>query len=358
MKKELKRYNRQMRLPEIGQEGQEKLLGASLLCIGAGGLGAPALLYLAAAGIGRIGIIDFDRVDESNLQRQVIFSTHMLGRSKAEAAAERLGALNPEIRVEVYNAELNAANAATLFPHYDIILDGTDNFETKFLINDAAVKFGKPWIYGAIQGFDGQVSVFNHQGGPCYRCLYPEKPKGHIMNCAEAGVIGAVAGMVGVTQAMQVMQLVTRHESFAPLSEKLWLIDTRTMQTRILALQKNPSCPLCGRQPQDIILRYESPVCSAVPEISVRQLKEKSGYVLIDVREDEEWRQGHIEGAVSWPLSKLMAGQMPSAQKDSTIILHCQKGMRSLQAASLLQARGFMDVASLAGGYEAWQEGA
>jgi molybdopterin/thiamine biosynthesis adenylyltransferase len=181
----MNRYDRQIRLPEIGREGQDKLLKASVLCVGAGGLGSPALLYLAAAGVGRIGIIDFDRVDESNLQRQVLFDTEAVGKPKALEAARRLKALNPTIQIESYDEELNAENAARLFPQYDVIIDGTDNFETKFLINDAAVKFGKPWIYGAIQGFDGQASVFNFKGGTCYRCLYPEKPKGRIMNCAE-----------------------------------------------------------------------------------------------------------------------------------------------------------------------------
>lgn len=350
------RYGRQISLPEIGLEGQEKLLGASILCVGAGGLGAPALLYLAAAGVGRIGIIDFDRVDESNLQRQVIFSTSSVGRPKAQEATDRLRALNPTLKIDCYIEELNTESAERLFPNYDLILDGTDNFETKFLINDSAVKFGKPWIYGAIQGFDGQVSVFNYKGGPCYRCLQPNKPKGHIQNCAEAGVIGAVAGIIGMTQALQAIQIITGHHSFEPLSGRLWLLDTRTMQTQILALKKNPKCSTCCRDPDEIILRYASPVCDFVEEISVTQLKEKSGYILIDVREKPEWEQGHIDGAILWPLTKMMSGQMPDVEKTSAIILHCQKGMRSLQAARIMRAQNFTDVTSLSGGYEAWQE--
>lgn len=348
------RYMRQTRLPEIGHEGQLKLSQCSILCVGAGGLGSPALLYLAAAGVGRIGIIDFDRVDESNLQRQVLFSNKMLGQPKALSAAQRLEALNPEIHVDAYDMELTAESAATLFPRYDIILDGTDNFETKFLINDAAVKFNKPWIYGAIQGFDGQASVFNFKGGPCYRCLQPQKPQSRITNCAESGVIGAVAGIVGVTQALQAIQMITGHDSFDVLAGKIWLLDTRTMQTRTLALQRNPACACCCRKPEEIILHYTSPVCEFIPEISVSQIKEKSGYVLIDVRELEEWERGHIEGAVLWPLSKLTAGQFPSVQKESEIILHCQKGVRSMKAARIMREQGFADVTSLSGGYEAW----
>ena len=352
----MNRYERQIRLPEIGQEGQDKLLKASVLCVGAGGLGSPALLYLAAAGVGRIGTIDFDRVDESNLQRQVLFDTEAVGKAKALEAARRLKALNPGIQIEAYDEELNAENATQLFPGYDVIIDGTDNFETKFLINDAAVKFGKPWIYGAIQGFDGQASVFNYKGGPCYRCLYPKKPKGRIMNCAEAGVIGAVAGLIGVTQALQAIQIIAGHESFEPLSGKLMTLDTRTMTTRILALKKNPDCPACGKNREEIVLSYSSPVCGFVPEISVVQIKERAGYILIDVREQEEWDQGHIDGARLWPLSKIMQGVFPDLPHGAEIILHCEKGMRSLQAAQIFKDNGFMDVASLSGGYEAWLE--
>lgn len=350
------RYGRQISLAEIGVEGQARLLGASVLCVGAGGLGAPALLYLAAAGVGRIGIIDFDRVDESNLQRQVIFSTASVGRPKAQEAAERIRALNPTIQIECYTEELNADNAARLFPAYDLVLDGTDNFESKFLINDCAVKFGKPWIYGAIQGFDGQVSVFNYKGGPCYRCLQPDKPKGHIQNCAQAGVIGAVAGLIGMTQALQAIQIITDSNSFEPLSGKLFLLDTRTMQSQILALNKNKNCAACCGDPDEIVLHYASRVCDFIPEISVAQMKEKTGYVLIDVRERAEWEQGHIEGAILWPLSKMMSGEMPDIEKKSKIILHCQKGMRSLQAAKIMLSENFTDICSLSGGYNAWRD--
>ena len=350
------RYNRQICLPEIGQEGQERLLRASVLCVGAGGLGSSALLYLAAAGVGRIGIIDFDWVDESNLQRQVIFSTEAVGRSKAAEATQRLRTLNPHIQVVCHDEELNAESAARLFPAYDLVLDGTDNFETKFLINDAAVKFGKPWVYGAIQGFDGQASVFNYQDGPCYRCLQPEKPKGHVMNCAAAGVIGAVAGIIGVTQALQAIQMITGHRDFVPLAGKIWLLDTRTMQTRLLHLKKNSACPACGSGKNDIVLRYASALCAAITDISAQQLNEKEGHILIDVREDAEWQAGHIKGAVLWPLSRMVAGQVPVLQKDSDIILYCQRGARSLHAAMILRDEGFTRLGTLSCGYEGWPE--
>lgn len=354
--KKTDRYDRQTRLPEIGQAGQDKLREAAILCVGAGGLGAPALLYLAAAGVGRIGIIDFDRVEESNLQRQVIFSGNDTGKPKARVAAEKLKALNPDIRVDCYEAELNAESAARLFPSYDIILDGTDNFETKFLINDAAIKFGKPWIYGAIQGFDGQASVFNEKGGPCYRCLQPEKPKGPIQNCAENGVIGAAVGIIGVTQALQAIQMFVGHDDFSPLIGKIWLLDTRTMQTKTLALQKNPHCPVCARKPEEIILRHAAPACDFIPEISAAQLKEQGPFTLIDVREMHEWDKGHIGGAVLWPLSRLVKGDFPALGNDERMILYCQKGGRSLQAARLMKGRGFKDVTNLNGGYASWQE--
>jgi adenylyltransferase/sulfurtransferase len=355
MNESLKRYKRQMTLPEFGPDGQDRLLKAGILCVGAGGLGAPALLYLAAAGVGRIGIIDRDRVDESNLQRQILFATRDIGQPKVKAAAERLTSLNPGIRIETYDEELDARSASRLFPLYDIILDGTDNFETKFLINDAALKFGKPWIYGAIQGFDGQVSVFNHAGGACYRCFQPATPKSRIMNCAEAGVIGAIAGLVGTAQAMQAIQMIVGHDSFAPLSSKLWLLDARTMQVQTLSLKKNENCPACAAAPEDISLSYVHSSCFNGAEISVASLKERGECLLMDVREPDEWERGSIEGALLWPLSRLMKGEMPDLQKDAKIVLYCQKGARSLQALYLMQEQGFTQAASLSGGYEAYQ---
>lgn len=352
------RYSRQTNLLEVGDIGQEKLLRSSVLCIGAGGLGSPALLYLAAAGVGRIGIIDFDRVDESNLQRQILFSTSTVGQPKATEARRKLTALNPTIQIDAFDEELNAESAARLFPLYDVILDGTDNFETKFLINDAAIKYGKPFIYGAIQGFDGQASVLGYKGGPCYRCLYPQKPKAQIMNCAEAGVIGAVAGLVGVTQALQAIQIIVDHKSFHPLSGKMLMIDTRTMETRILNIPKNPECPSCGHKTNkdNIILQYASPVCSFTAEISVTDLQSRHAHLLIDVREQDEWDNGHINGAILWPLSRIASGDIPEEMRDEEVIVYCQRGARSIQAATILKEYGFTDVTSLSGGYIAWLE--
>lgn len=350
----MNRYARQTILPEIGEDGQKKLSDASVLCVGAGGLGSPALLYLAAAGVGRIGIIDFDRIDITNLQRQVLYSQETVGLGKAREAAKRIKSLNPDITVEIYEGELNADSADFLFSSYDIILDGTDNFQAKYLINDAAVKYGKPWIYGAIQGFDGQAAVFNAGGSSCYRCLYPAPPEGFIPNCAQAGVIGAVAGVIGVTQSLQAIQLITGHKNFDPLIGKLWLIDTKTMRTKILGIPKDPHCPTCSKKQSEIVLKHTAPVCNIIPEITTRQLREMVDIVLIDVREAEEHAAGHISAAQLWPLSRLRQGEIPALPHDKSIVLHCQKGFRSLQAAQILKAYGYPDVSSLAGGYEAW----
>lgn len=354
----MNRYSRQICLPEIGEDGQRKLSSASVLCIGAGGLGAPALLYLAAAGVWRIGIIDFDRVDKTNLQRQVLYTEQDVGQPKAEAAARRLKALNLEIIIESYTQELNVETANHLFPLYDIILDGTDNFETKYLINDAAVKYGKPWIYGAIQRFDGQASVFDAAHGPCYRCLFPHPPKAQIMNCAEAGVIGAVAGLVGVTQAMQVIQMITGSAAFEPLIGKLWTVDMRTMQTHTLALSKNSQCPACSISAEAVKLSYVSPQCAAHSEVSVAQVKGMKNLYLIDVREKEEWDTGHIEGAHHWPLSRMVNGELPELPANQEIVFYCQRGQRSMKALTLIVAlsgvKNTSPIFSMQAGYEGW----
>ena len=348
------RYERQVVLPEIGLEGQSKISAASVLCIGAGGLGCPALLYLAAAGVGHIGIVDFDVVDETNLQRQVLFTMAHVGQNKAQAAKERLEALNPEIEIQAYAEELTDQNAEKLFCNYDVIIDGTDNFSTKFLINDAAVKVGKPFIYGSILGFDGQLATFSHDGGPCYRCLFPESPKGHIPNCAEAGVIGAVAGMIGTAQAMEVLKVVAPSENFKPLAGKLWTIDMRSMENNLLALPKNPECAVCSQKGEDIILQYSSSVCSFIPEVTPEQACGKKEVILIDVREIDEWNAGHINGARHVALSGLAQGRFPDLPTDCEIILYCQKGVRSLQAAQILKVQGYTNISSMSGGYEAW----
>jgi len=351
------RYDRQIILPEIGSTGQKKLSSARVLCIGAGGLGCPALLYLAGAGIGTIGIVDFDTVSLSNLQRQVLFTTEDQGQSKAQAARSRLADLNPDIEIKAYDTELTSDNILDLFADYDIILDGTDNFPAKFLINDAAVKLGKPVVYGAIQGFDGRVSVFGWRDGPCYRCLHPKPPESTIMNCAEAGVIGAVAGIIGTVKALEAIKIIVGDVTFQPLSGRLWMCDTRSMDTRTLTIPKQADCPVCSKKPDDIKLTYTSPVCQVndITEISCQDpLIDQA--MLVDVREQQEWDKGHIADAVHLPLSELQKNpaQFKPPENGQKTVLYCQKGMRSLKAAEILTNAGFSDLYSLKGGFESW----
>lgn len=344
------RYARQTILPEIGRHGQKKISGSSVLCIGAGGLGSPALLYLAAAGVGRIGIVDFDTVDETNLQRQIIFGTDQTGQNKAVAAGRRLKSLNPEIKADIYPEKLTGTNAETLFSSYDVIIDGTDNFAAKFLINDTAVKTDKPFIYGSVLGFEGQLAVFNDKDGPCYRCLFPERPAQHIPNCADAGVIGAVAGLIGTAQAMEAIKLIVGHESFKPLSGKLWILDTRTMDNRILELHKSPECTVCS-QPKEAIMLPED---SNISEIEPEEAQKCTADLFIDVRELDEWDAGHIEEARHLPLSQLMEGNIPTLPKDQTLIIYCKKGKRGESACQILKARGYTNIKNMTGGYDAW----
>ena len=351
------RYHRQMILPEIGPEGQGRLGAAKVLVVGAGGLGCPVLQYLAGAGIGTIGIIDHDRVDITNLHRQILFTDKDAGASKAIAARDRLAALNPAITVQAYDAELTDRNAAGLFSAYDVIVDGTDNFAAKYLINDVAVKLGKPVVYGAIQRFDGQVSVFDAARGPCYRCLFPQQPRGVVLNCAEAGVVGALAGLAGTIQAMEVIKLVVANESFRPLIGKLWMIDSKTMESRVLDIPKADNCPVCSRPASEIVPQYASPVCSVamVREVSCGDLPGLKNIVMIDVREREEWDQGHVPDAVHLPLSVLRNNpELFSPHRQNACVLYCQRGMRSKTAAEILLAAGFNDIYSLTGGYAMW----
>ena len=350
------RYKRQIVLPEIGEIGQSKISNTSVLCIGAGGLGCPTLLYLSAAGVGHIGIIDFDVVDESNLQRQVLFSTYKIGQNKAVAAKEKLEALNPDIKITAYPEKLTEQNAENLFNQYDIIIDGSDNFSTKFLINDTCIKASKPFIYGSILGFDGQVSVFGMLNSPCYRCLFPRAPEGHIPNCAEAGVIGAVAGIVGVTQAMEAIKIIVNHDSFYPLTGKLWTIDMHSMETNILSIPKNPNCPTCSKEKANIILEHIPITCCAIPEITAEQTKINNDAILIDVREIDEWNAGYIDGAKHIPLSELMRGYIIDLEKDHKIIIYCRSGQRSYLAAQTFKSQGYINVYNMSDGYNAWLE--
>ncbi len=352
------RYNRQVILPEIGAEGQKKLAAARVLVIGAGGLGCPVLQYLAAAGVGTLGIVDHDTIDISNLQRQVLYDTADQGKQKAVAAREKIQRLNPDIVIHTHAEKLTENNILGLFSGYDIIVDSTDNFATKYLINDAAVKTAKPVVYGAIQGFEGQISVFDSTRGPCYRCLYPQPPQEAVASCAENGVIGALAGIAGTVQAMEAIKLIVDHQLFQSLVGKLWMIDTRMMETRILNIARQKECPVCSKPPVEIALQNYSPVCSAtmVTEIDCKDVTPDDA-VIIDVRELPEWGEGHIDGAHHVPLTVLQKNINVFTQPgDGKIcVLYCQKGGRSRKAAEQLLNAGFKNVYSLRGGFEAWK---
>lgn len=359
------RYARQTILPELGQGGQRKLKEASVLCIGAGGLGSPALLYLAAAGVGRIGIIDDDVVDLTNLQRQVLFCEADAGKPKSEAARQALELRNSDIIVECYPERFSSTNAEKLLAKYDVILDGTDNFASKFLINDACVKFGKPLVYASILGFEAQVSVFWAEHGPCYRCLYPNPPSGHIANCAEAGVIGAMAGIAGTVQALEAIKMLLglrwcQEKGLEPLLGRLWLLDAKTMETRTLTLPKNPNCAVCSKPRCEIMLLTAEPICASTSHVQSFAPEEAMAMVnraiFIDVREVHECASGIIPEAQHIPLGVLLNGSELTAKlpKDAPLIVYCQRGMRSLDAVRFLQMQGYQNVGNLAGGIMQW----
>ena len=355
------RYSRQTVLPEIGPSGQTLLGKARILVVGAGGLGAPALLYLTAAGVGLrqlggcIGIIDDDHVDHSNLQRQIVFRESDQGKPKASSTAAHLSLLNSETCLIAHTERLTAANALALLTDYDIVIDGSDNFATKYLINDAAVKLGKPVVYGSILGFEGQVSVFSAPHGPCYRCIYPEAAQGHIPNCAEAGTLGGIAGVIGSMQAIEACKLALGAEhcqshDLVPLIGKLLLFDARNWDIRKLDVSRQPDCPVCSRPTADIRLdQPSSPMCSTqtVTAITLADLNDlyESGVpvTLIDVRSEAEWASGYLNGALHMPLPLLLADDADLSQLDpqSLIIVYCQQGIRSQQAAQHLAQRGF-----------------
>ena len=359
------RYARQIVLPEIGHEGQKKLRAASVLYIGAGGLGSSALQYLVAAGIGRIGLVDDDIVDFSNLQRQVLFKERDQGILKVKAAAKTLAQLNSECCLEPHAERFIAANAERLITDYDIIIDGTDNFGSKFLINDACAKYGKPLVYGSILRFEAQVSVFWAMHGPCYRCLYPKPPSGHIPNCAEAGIVGAVAGITGTVQALEAVKMALgltwcREKNLEPLLGRLWILDAHNMQTRLLTIPRRPACTVCSGNPDGITLEDSGQVCvnkTAVRNINTEEAAKMVGKAyFIDVRETHELVAGKIPGALHIPLGKLLKDKDSVREMSSRapIIVYCQHGMRSLSAASYLVTLGFTDVAHLSGGVSDW----
>ena len=360
------RYARHLALPEVGAAGQEKLKRARILMVGAGGLGSPMGLYLAAAGVGRIGIADFDAVDPSNLQRQVLYGTDSVGRPKLQAAAERLRGLNPHTEVVPHPVRLSAENALSIISAYDIVVDGTDNFAARYLVNDACALLGKPNVYASIFRFEGQVSVFWAGKGPCYRCLFPEPPpSGLVPSCAEGGVLGVLPGVVGALQATEAVKLVLGIGE--PLIGTLLTYDALTMTFRRLTLRKDPACALCGpRRSITQLIDYEQ-FCGAkrpqeepvpVPEITVEELKArmgKGGVVVVDVREAHELEICRLQGTKHIPL-----GEIPQRFKElepgAEILVHCRSGARSAKAVSFLQQQGYKKVFNVAGGILAWAE--
>jgi sulfur-carrier protein adenylyltransferase/sulfurtransferase len=364
---EIQRYSRHLILPDVGVEGQQKLKAARVLIVGAGGLGSPVALYLAAAGVGTLGLIDFDVVDVSNLQRQILHGTKDVGRSKLESARARLHDVNPHVRVETYETRLTSANALEIIRGYDIVVDGTDNFATRYLTNDACVLLGKPNVYGSIFRFEGQASVFGMADGPCYRCLFPEPPPpGSVPSCAEGGVFGVLPGIVGTIQATETIKLILGIGE--TLAGRLLLIDAQSMQFRAMTLRKDPACPACGTRTITELIDYDefcgTPGADAmddiddVLEITPRELAARlsggdDSFDLIDVREPYEWAIARIDGARLIPL-----GQVPkslsSLDKTREIVVMCRSGVRSADAVRFMQSQGFARVRNLAGGILRW----
>ena len=364
---EILRYSRHLIMPEVGMVGQQKLKAARVLCIGAGGLGSPLALYLAAAGVGTLGLVDFDVVDLTNLQRQIIHTVDDVGRPKLESAAEKLGAINPLVNVIKFETRLNSANALDIFRQFNIVADGTDNFPTRYLVNDACVLTGKPNVYASIFRFEGQASVFAAENGPCYRCLYPEPPPpGLVPSCAEGGVLGILPGLLGVIQATEVIKLILG--SGEPLIGRLLLVDALSMHFRELRLRKNPECPACGNEPSiRELIDYnqfcgvrgeEAPVTVSVPEIQPVELKTKldagNDIFLLDVREPHEYQICNLGGYLI-PLGDLPA-RMHELDSSREIVAHCRSGVRSAKAVTLLRQSGFGKVKNLAGGILAWSD--
>jgi adenylyltransferase/sulfurtransferase len=366
---EILRYSRHLIMPEVGMEGQQKLKAAKVLCIGAGGLGSPLALYLTAAGVGTLGIVDFDVVDYTNLQRQIIHHTSDVGRKKLDSAADKLKAINPYLNLRTFDTRLTSANALDLFRQFDIVADGTDNFPTRYLVNDACVLTGKPNVYGSIFRFEGQASVFATEDGPCYRCLYPEPPPpGLVPSCAEGGVLGILPGLVGVIQATETIKLILGQGD--SLVGRLLLVDALAMKFRELKLRKNPECPVCGpHRTIHQLIDYDQ-FCGirgvesapapggGLSEISVEELKRKldnkEDIFILDVREPHEYQICNLGGYL------IPLGDLPNrlAELDSSreIVAHCKMGGRSAKAVALLKQSGFTKVHNLTGGVLAWAD--
>jgi sulfur-carrier protein adenylyltransferase/sulfurtransferase len=365
---EVKRYSRHLIIPEIGMTGQKRLKNARVLCVGAGGLGSPALLYLAAAGVGTLGVIDFDVVDESNLQRQIIHGQSDVGRPKAESARDSIREINPNVNVILHETALDNDNALDIFSQYDLIVDGTDNFATRYLVNDACVLLGKPYVWGSIYRFDGQASVFWAEHGPCYRCLYPEPPPpGMVPSCAEGGVLGVLCGSIGSIQVTEAIKLLTGvGES---LAGRLMIYDALEMSYRTVRVRKDPECAICGKNPSITELIDYDAFCGAVSEdaqeaasgstISATDLKgmldRDDNIFLIDVREPNEYEIVSIPGATLIPKDQFLTGAaLERLPQDKRIVLHCKSGARSAEALAIVKNAGFSDAVHVGGGVLAW----
>jgi sulfur-carrier protein adenylyltransferase/sulfurtransferase len=365
---EVKRYSRHLIIPEIGMAGQKRLKNAKVLCVGAGGLGSPALLYLAAAGVGTLGIVEFDTVDESNLQRQIIHGQSDIGRPKAQSARDSIAEINPYVRVVLHEEPLDNDNALQIFAQYDLIVDGTDNFATRYLVNDACVLLGKPYVWGSIYRFDGQASVFWAEYGPCYRCLYPEPPPpGMVPSCAEGGVLGVLCASIGSIQVNEAIKLITGIGE--PLAGRLMIYDALEMSYRTVRVRKDPECAICGKNPTITgLIDYEA-FCGAVSAdaqeaaagstISATDLKgmldRGDNIFLVDVREPNEYEIVSIPGATLIPKDQFLTGAaLEKLPQDKRIVLHCKSGARSAEALAVVKNAGFADAVHVGGGVLAW----
>ena len=366
---EVRRYSRHLIIPDVAMAGQQRLMNAKVLCVGAGGLGSPALMYLAAAGVGTLGIVEFDTVDESNLQRQIIHGQSDIGKSKAISAKEKIAEINPNVNVIVHELRLDTDNVMEIFSQYDLIVDGTDNFATRYLVNDACVLLKKPYVWGSIYRFDGQASVFWAEYGPCYRCLYPEPPPpGMVPSCAEGGVLGVLCASIGSIQTTEAIKLIAGIGE--PLIGQLMIYDALEMSYRKIKVRKDPKCPLCGDKPtQTALLPDYEAFCGVLSDaaevavkdstISVAELKskidKKENFLLIDVREPSEYEIVKIPGSVLIPKQGFLDGSALSGlPQDKPIILHCKSGVRSAECLAILKSAGFADASHVSGGVVAW----
>jgi sulfur-carrier protein adenylyltransferase/sulfurtransferase len=365
---EVRRYSRHLIIPDVGKTGQRRLKNAKVLVVGAGGLGSPALLYLAAAGVGTLGVIDFDVVDESNLQRQIIHGQSDIGRPKAVSAMESIREVNPLVNVVLHEERLDSDNATQIFAPYDLIVDGTDNFATRYLVNDACVLLGKPYVWGSIYRFDGQASVFWAEHGPCYRCLYPEPPPpGMVPSCAEGGVLGVLCGSIGSIQVTEAIKLITGIGE--PLAGRLMIYDALEMTYRTVKVRKDPECPVCGKNPTITELIDYEEFCGTVSEdaqkaaagstITATELKQMldrdENIFLIDVREPNEYEIVSIPGATLIPKGEFLSGAaLERMPQDRRIVLHCKSGQRSAEVLAVVKDAGFSDAVHVGGGVLAW----